>query len=136
MAKRFFEPIVPKRKKLIDVGRIQSKLRFELSSLMSDVLRDAAFYEVPPPDPSVYVRTGTLKRSWSKRGPSWLGQSLVGIVASAAPYAVYVRGKKRGRKGFRQARAMARRGWKSITEIVNRHWPSSRRRLIRILQGR
>jgi len=138
MAKGWLEPIKPKKKKLIDVARIQRKVRNELSTLLINVNRDAADYEVPPPSPEVYIRRNRLKQSWSKRGPFWQGRDLIGIVGSSgktAPYNVFVRGPKKGPLGSRQARHMARRGWLSITEIANKHWPSSRRRFIRILKG-
>lgn len=131
---RGFEPIIPKKKKLIDAAKVESNVKHEMSSLLSDVHREMSEYEAPPPDPMVYIRTDTLKKSWSKKGPYSDGRSLIGIVGTALSYAIFVRGPKRGLKGHRQARRMAARGWRSVTEIADRIWPSYRRRFIRIIQ--
>lgn len=137
MAKGWFEPIVPK-KKPIDSVRTAARLTAELSTLGSDMLRQCAEYEAPAPDLKVYVRTNTLKRSWSKKGPSQKGGELIVIVASSgnvAPYNVFVRGPRKGRNGRRQARHMAARGWRSVTEIADLLWPKSRRKIIKILSS-
>ena len=68
---------------------------------------------------SGYRRTGTLKRSWSKRVTS-AGTTLEGIVGSnsnIAPYNVEVQGTRRG-TGRRQRRIFRRAGWRGVDELA------------------
>ena len=128
-----WDPIVP-RKQVANVANIQRKLFNDMSVFLIDANRMCADYEAPPSES--YVRTNTLKRSWRKEGPKWEGHDLVGIVTSAgniAPYNVYVRGSKHTSPG--QARAMARRGWLSIDQILAKLWPPQKQRFEAILRG-
>ena len=62
-----------------------------------------------------YRRTGTLKRSWSKRVTA-AGVEVAGIVGSnsnIAPYNVVVQGTRKG-TGRRQARIFRRAGWRGV----------------------
>lgn len=128
--------ILPKRP-VINVNSVQGRLTSEMASFLLDAWRICADYETPAPEPQVYVRTNTLKRSWSREGPKWTVRDLVGIVKSSgniAPYNVYVRGPKHKSPG--QAAAMGRRGWQSIDQILAKMWPPQKRRFIAILKGR
>lgn len=131
-----FEAIVPRRKGLVPPG-IRKRLELEMRTLAADLWRICENYETPPPDPRVYVRTNTLKRSWSRKVE--VGRDLVGTVQSSgqiAPYNVYVRGPVKGRKHKRQAAHMRARGWLSVTDIMDVRWPKSRERFRRIMHGR
>ncbi|KKL81873.1 hypothetical protein LCGC14_1990400 [marine sediment metagenome] len=67
---------------------------------------------------SGYRRTGTLKRSWSKRVTA-SGSKLEGIVGSnsnIAPYNVVVQGTRKG-TGRRQGRIFRRAGWRGVDEL-------------------
>ena len=62
-----------------------------------------------------YRRTGTLKRSWSKRVTS-SGTRLEGVVGSnsnIAPYNVVVQGTRKG-TGRRQCLIFRRAGWRGV----------------------
>lgn len=63
--------------------------------------------------PSGYKRTGTLGRNWKIEEKT--ATSI--LVVNGTKYAVYVEGPETGpAPGTRQARAMAERGWPSITK--------------------
>ncbi len=66
-----------------------------------------------------YRRTGTLKRSWSKRVTA-AGTKVEGVVGSnsnIAPYNVVVQGSRRG-TGRRQGRMFRRAGWRGVDELA------------------
>lgn len=125
--------ILPK-KKLLDAKKKIREAERELSTFGSDLLAECKEYE-PPAAPS-YRRTMTLSRSWEKEGPRRVGGSIeVAVISSGkvAPYNVYVKGPKREPKNKSQAKHMARRGWRSVDEIMAVLWPRSRRKLKTIL---
>lgn len=129
-----WEAILPKRP-VINANTTAGRLYNEMASFLLDAWRTCADYEAPPSE--TYRRTNTLKRSWSREGPTWKGRDLVGIVKSSgniAPYNVYVRGPKGGTPG--QAAAMGRRGWQSIDQILAKLWPPQKRRFMAILRGK
>ena len=125
------EPILPSRKP-VNPQAVLARLARRLGELGNDLLADAQGYEAPPSES--YRRTGTLGKSWSKRGPRLIGSYLVVEVASSgqiAPYNRYVRGFKL--REPRQATRMAERGWQSIDTILNRHWPQAKADLEKII---
>jgi len=127
-----FEPILPKRKEVIPAASKGAALRRRMGTLGNDLWRKCADYEAPAPE--LYVRTNTLKRSWSKEGPRVTGGVLYVEVKSSgniAPYNVWVRGKKGGSPG--QAEKMGKRGWKSIDKIMDEEWPAAEKDFQRIL---
>lgn len=129
-----FDPIIPKRKRVVDAGKLRAALDFRMRTFAADALRECAAYE-PPPSPS-YTRTLTLKRSWSRK-VGIINKDLVVEIKSprsAVPYNVYAKGPKRGAKGHRQAAHMARRGWRSVTDIADQLWPNTRRDILRIIE--
>lgn len=137
----WFKPLITtkkvKRGQIIDVDPMELRLRHEFGVLLTDVWTQCATYEVAAPDPEVYVRTNTLKKSWSKRGPRKQGNNFVGKVVSSgqtAPYNVYVRGTKNPAEGEGQAEHMAKRGWLSVTTIADQRWPPARAKMARIMQ--
>lgn len=116
----WFEPIVPKKKKVIKTSTLRPHLEMRMSAFTADLQRELADYSDAPPSPN-YLRTNTLKRSWDRKAFFWQGNNLFGLVWSSgqiAPYNKWVRGKK-----GQQAARMAARGWRSITEILNSMWP-------------
>jgi hypothetical protein len=128
-----FEPILPKKKILIDGAGTLRKLTGRMDEFTADLQRRCMEYE--PPATSSYRRTNALKNSWSRKTEVKSGV-LVGEVMSSsatAPYNIYVRGPKTGTKGNRQAKRMAERGWKSITEIIEDEWPKAERDFRRII---
>ena len=127
-----FEPILPKRKQLIPVDAKKSALERRMRALGNDLWRKCADYEASPGD--TYVRTLTLKKSWSKEGPKWAANALYVLVKSSgkvAPYNVWVRGKKGGSPG--QAERMGKRGWKSVDVILGEEWPAAEKDFKKIL---
>ena len=67
-----------------------------------------------------YRRTGTLKRSWSKRVQA-AGTELTGTVgsnANVAPYNVVVQGTRKG-TGRHQSRMFRRAGWRGVDELLS-----------------
>ena len=125
-----FDPIIPRRRKIVDAAKVQRQLEAQMRAYTADTAAICATYEAPPsPD---YLRTMTLARSWSKR-VFWRGRMLVGIVGSSrqmAPYNIYVRGPK-----GQQAAHMAARGWKSVSQIAGETWPKAEKRFRHIIQG-
>jgi hypothetical protein len=100
-----------------------------MQTFVNDVLREAAEYEAPAPSPDVYVRTNTLKHSWSGKVTK-SGRDLTGTILSsgaAAPYNRFVRGTKT------QAGHMKRRGWRTVKQIADNHWPAAKRDFKKIL---
>lgn len=65
-----------------------------------------------------YRRTGTLKRSWSKRvnATSTSIEGVVGSNSNIAPYNVVVQGTRKG-TGRRQGRIFRRAGWRGVDEL-------------------
>lgn len=129
-----FEPIQPKRP-ILNSTVVGQQVEARMKTLMADLQRRAMEYEAPP-SPS-YIRTNTLKKSWSRK-VKWQGQTLLGEVYSSgnvAPYNVFVRGPKIGPPGLVQARVMGRRGWRSVTEIWAEYWPKASADFRRIIRG-
>lgn len=120
-----FDPIQPK-KPVVNTGNMSRDVTTRMRTLTADLQREAMTYEAPPS--ASYVRTLALKKSWSRK-TKMEGGSLLGEVYSSgnvAPYNVYVRGPQIGPPGgMRQARAMGRRGWRSVTEIWAEYWPAA-----------
>jgi hypothetical protein len=156
-----WEAITPRKKGLINSSAKLAAVERRMRALGNDLQRKCATYEAPSSLEVTgtkvvtrtsaktgrqyqakvqaytgYRRTNTLKRSWSKQGPTWARGGLYVVVLSSgkiAPYNVFVRGRKRGAKGQRQAKAMAARGWKSIDAIMDEEWPAAKRDFKRIL---
>src|SRR3989304_9283212 len=131
----WFEALVPKQKKPIKSDAVRRKLHLRMRTLVADLHRHAETYEASAPSPKVYVRTNTLAKSWSHK-TEWKGNDLIGTMGSSgqvAPYNVYARGPKKGPKGRRQAAHMAARGWLSITQIIDKEWPTARKDFISII---
>jgi len=128
---KWFKPIVPRKKKLINAKLVESRLRTSLSSFLFDLWQKVATYDAPP-SPR-YRRTNKLKTSWSKRGPFWRGWDLIGQVVSSgktAPYNIYVKGPKK-----EQAKHMARKGWVSISDTIKQMWPPASQKFKRIIMS-
>lgn len=146
----WFEPIVPKKKQLVNTSVLRTSLTAEMKYWTGRWAVICATYEVPSTTtvrPSRrrgrraytgYRRTGLLARSWNKT-VSWQGNNLIGQVwvsSANVPYAVYVRGPKEGPKGQRQAARMAARGWRSVDDIITHpnEWPQASRRFREIIK--
>lgn len=151
-----WEAITPRKKGLINSAAKSAQVERRMRTLGNDLQRKCATYEAPSSLEVTgtkvvtrtsaktgrqyrakvqaytgYRRTNTLKRSWSKQGPTWARGGLYVVVLSSgqiAPYNKWVRGKK-----GKQAKAMAARGWKSIDTIMNEEWPAAKRDFKRIL---
>lgn len=146
--------ITPARRgaRLVNPAAVVSQLDAELRGFAGDVLRDLKTY--PPQIPRTgarqslgiragnrlrkraeigygYRRTGTYGRNWQIRRRV-RGQEIV--VGNPVDYGVFVGGPLNGRKGQRQARAMAARGWPSITTVGRKRWLPRSLRIRRILR--
>ena len=160
MAKAWFEPIVPKKPvipKSLSTGAAKPTLTGVMRSLLNEYHRVAATYEVPPGKitrskakhgmttksgqklkagrtvTKGYVRTLTLKKSWSKRGPIQRGDAITGEVMSSgkiAPYNKLVRGLKKD-----QAKIHAAHGWKSVEDITKEVAPPYLEKAKKVIQG-
>lgn len=154
MASEWFKPIVPKTKfiSVVKPDEIKRKCAQEMQVFLKDLWRDCANYEVPPTPLVIgkaargyttkagkklragrrtvkgYVRTLTLKKSWSQRGPYRIpGGGIEGAVVSSgqiAPYNKLVRGTPE-----QQSEVMKKRGWKPATEFLKYRWVRFKRRL-------
>lgn len=160
MAKAWFEPIIPKKPvipKPLTTGAPKQGLAGVMRSLLNEYHRVAATYEVPPGKTTKtkakhgmttksgqklkagrtvthgYVRTLTLKKSWSKRGPIEEAGKIIGEVVSSgkiAPYNKLVRGVKAD-----QAKIHAAHGWKSVEDITKEVAPPYMEKAKKIIQG-
>lgn len=125
-----FEPIVPKRP-IFKMADLFAQLTRRMNTLTADLQRECAEYE--PPASLNYVRTNMLKKSWSRKAAYRRGDALIGEVLSSgqvAPYNMFVRGPRK-----KQARAMQRRGWRSVEDIMDDYWPEAQTDFTKIIEG-
>lgn len=134
-------PLIPKHQ-VVDVTTFVNDLDRELAvNFAGAVIRDMTDY--PPVLPWAHGfpkkgprrggrRTGAYGRGWQL---SLHRRATVVEVTDPVSYAVFVGGPKSGRRGRRQARFMARRGWPSITTVVDKRWPPTQRAIVRIVAG-
>lgn len=112
-----FTVIKPKGAKVDAAGFAQDVTRM-LRKVVTEGQRHIAKYPPQRLRKSGYRRTGTLKRSWSKRVTA-AGTKLEGVVGSnsnIAPYNVVVQGSRKG-TGRRQGRIFRRAGWRGVDEL-------------------
>jgi hypothetical protein len=124
-----FESIKPRRP-IFGTTSVQQRCERRMRTLVADIWREAADYEVP--DSPNYERTNMLKKSWSS-GVHYRNGVLIGEVLSSgrvAPYNVYVRGTRR-----KQAKRMKARGWRSIEDIKEEYWPEAEADFKAIIKG-
>ncbi len=104
-------PIVPKRP--VSTAS-QAKVSARLRKLGQDMVHAAADY--PTQQSTDYVRTGSLGKKWTMKGPSMQGSDLVVEVGNVMDYTGYVMGFKSG--DFKQLDKFRDLGWRSIEEIA------------------
>lgn len=112
-------PIVPSGAR-VDVGAFQQDVVKMMRRATAEGQRHIATYPPQRLRKSNYRRTGTLKRSWSKKVVAG-GNKVQGIVGSnsnVAPYNRFVQGpaKPKG-SAQRQLPAFRRAGWRGVDEL-------------------
>ncbi len=83
---------------------------------------------------SGYKRTGTLGRGWHHK-VEVQATRIVGTVANATPYGVWVEGPAEEKgifgtgvgKGAGQSRLMGQRGWPAIDKVARERWKASQK---------
>ena len=104
----------------VDVGAFQQDVVKMMRSATAEGQRHIAVYPPQRLRKSNYRRTGTLKRSWSKK-VSAAGNKVVGIVGSSsaiAPYNRFVQGPRKAKGGGKSQLPLFRRaGWKGVDEL-------------------
>lgn len=105
--------ITPK-KDLVDKARVLAALEAAMRDAVSEGHREVAEYPPQTLTKTGYVRTGTLKRSWSSDVKSGGGklEGTVGSNANIAPYNVRVQGPF-----GEQVEMFHGAGWMSATEL-------------------
>ncbi len=133
--------IIPKHR-VIDVTSFVKDIDRELAvNFAGAVIRDMSAY--PPVLPWAHGfpqsgprkggrRTGRYGRGWRLRGHR---RGTLVEVTDPVTYAVFVGGPTTGIRGQRQARFQGRRGWPSITTVIDRRWPPTQRAIVRIIAG-
>ncbi len=134
-------PLVP-RSLVVDVTKFVNDLDRELAVNFSGaVIRDMTVYPAVRPWARGFPRSGPRRggRRTGRYGQGWQlrvhRRGTFVEVSNPVFYSVFVGGPKTGTKGRRQAAFMARRGWPSIDDSVNKRWPPTRRAIVRIVAG-
>lgn len=96
-----------------------------LSAFARQAQAELSFY---PAAQTAYVRTGTLGRRWTVRGPRFSGGALTARVGNNTAYARKV-------QGSRQEPRFKELGWQTTTDVINRLWPKYRPLLVQAIQG-
>ena len=123
-------PIRP-RNADFDIDAFLTAMKFDARQVAADGKRFIATY---PPQTLVktgYVRTGTLKRSWSSKTAS-TRQSItitIGSNANIAPYNRVVQGPSEGSPGQRQATIMAAAGWRNADDLIKKVQSDAEKRI-------
>ena len=102
----------------VDVNALRHDVVRMMQRTTAEGQRRIAVYPPQRLRKSGYRRTGTLKRSWSKKVSSG-GNKVEGVVGSnagIAPYNVWVQGPRKGR-GRRQVAIFRRAGWQGVDEL-------------------
>ncbi len=111
-------PIRP-RNADFDTGEFFKAMQFEARQVAADGKRFIATYPAQTLVKTGYVRTNTLKRSWSSKTAS-TRQTItitIGSNANIAPYNRVVQGPTKGDAGQRQARIMAAANWRNVDDL-------------------
>lgn len=133
-------PITPKRAIIDTVGFVNNIDRELATKFAGAVIRDMTDYPRVLPWRHGFPKSGPRRggRRTTRYGRGWqLSAHRRGTfirVSNRVPYAVYVGGPTLGPKGQRQAWFHGPRGWKSISAVVIKHWPSSRDAIVAIIR--
>lgn len=105
--------VIPFKKDIINARRFAVDARKYVIELDAEAVRlfSEDYGRVPPS--ASYRRTGTLARGWRAPGKLVLGADFSLTRTNPVKYAAFVQGQK-----SRQARVMARKGWRSSTEVL------------------
>jgi hypothetical protein len=128
------EAIIPRGAVPLDPARVQSGVDRWLRDFAFAVQSEMADY--PPWRPWRRPPRSGPRRGGRRTGGYGRGWTLAArftpnsvTLVNPVTYAVFVGGPRRGNRGERQARAMAARGWKSISDVA----PAIARRLRPVL---
>ncbi|KKK65384.1 hypothetical protein LCGC14_2974660, partial [marine sediment metagenome] len=120
-------PIIPKR----PVSRAsRAKVSTKMRKLGLDIVKAAAVY--PTQQSTDYVRTGSLGKKWTMKGPSMQGSDMVVEVGNVMDYTGFVMGFKSGDRA--QLDKFRDLGWRSIEEIGEEEIERARPGLQAVLQ--
>lgn len=111
-------PVIP-RDATFDVRELIDAVKKDARQIAADGKRFIATYPPQTLTKTGYVRTNTLKRSWSSKTRSTAKEITVEIGSNAniAPYNRVVQGPSEGATGQRQARIMAAANWRNVDDL-------------------
>ncbi|KKK61599.1 hypothetical protein LCGC14_3012720 [marine sediment metagenome] len=123
-----FKPILPKNPDLF-TGAVVTMTAAMLNYGL-DLKREMQKY---PPSATAHVRTGTLGKRWTMKGPTIKGGDLVVHVGNRTEYAPFVQGFRNDEP--RQRALFKRYGWQALDVTANKMLKKHKPRIEKSLKG-